>query len=116
MLKEVLSSCCWPLAYSLFSSKLCFYNRGGPALYRGSICASHPAAPGSNRGSTQTHLVVSSAYERGFANAISGKGMIIRTTTTKISLKNVSIIEQENRVNMSLNKPCVNLNNYDAVN
>ena len=55
---------------------------GEAAQHRGSVRASHPAAPGSNPVSTWTHLVVSSAYERDFANAFSGSGLLISTTTT----------------------------------
>ena len=48
-----------------------------------------PCGPGSNPVSIRTHLVVSSAYERDFANAVGGECLIIRTSTssTKKSLQ-----------------------------
>ena len=40
---------------------------------------------------TQTHLVVTSSYEMDFGNAVSDEGLIISTTTTKNSTKQLKI-------------------------
>ena len=59
----------------------------GPALHRGRFRTSYSAAPVSNPVSTLTNMVVSSAYERDFANAVSGEGLKISTTTTTTTKK-----------------------------
>ena len=78
------------IAQFLATANVTFRHNRGAAWHRGSVRASHPAAPGSNPVSTRTHFSSKSAQVRDFTIADSGEGLIreqiLRENTKKPSL------------------------------